>query len=137
METTINGYDHQTLPLALEAVHILAEELPLTVILRELHHVYREAGDGLQELHRFYSDAGDEPSTKTNLDCQQICDTWLRSLDAALYRLEPTPGKAAAERGLREAPRRLRRTPAGASGNRRGIRQGAASPSRIPASRYR
>jgi hypothetical protein len=92
MENTINGYDHETLPLALEAVQILAGELPLNLILGELRRVYREAEDGLKAMHRFFSAAGDESFTRTNLDCQQICDTWLRSLDAALYRLETDAG---------------------------------------------
>ncbi len=108
MENTINGYDQQTLPLALEAVHILAEELPLAIILGELRRVYRNAGDGLQELHRFYRDAGDEPSRQANLNHQQICAAWLRSLDAALVQMEPAPGKAAAPR----LPHRKRRVSA-------------------------
>lgn len=61
MELTVNGHDNQALPLA--------EELPMEVILRE--------------MHRFSHDAGDE-----SLDHQQSCDAWLRSLDAALQRLE-------------------------------------------------
>ena len=74
METTFNGYDSQTLPIALEAVHILAEELPLEVILLELRSAYRTVAD--------------DPSTQSSPDYRQLCDTWLQSLDAALWRLE-------------------------------------------------
>ena len=74
MEITISGYDHQTLPLALEALHALAAELPLEVILLE--------------LRRFYRVLWDDSSTETDSYYHQICDTCLRSLDAALRRME-------------------------------------------------
>ena len=70
MDALTYGHDNKTLPLALEALHALAGELPLEVILMELRGVYRAAED--------------EPGP----DYQHLCDTWIRSLDAALWRLE-------------------------------------------------
>lgn len=74
MDAFTYGHDDKTLPLALEALHSLAGELPLEVILLELRGVYRAAEE--------------EPLTRTNADYQHICDSWIRSLDAALWRLE-------------------------------------------------
>ena len=78
MDALINGYDDQTLPLAQEALHALAAELPLEVILLELRRVYRAVGD--------------DPSTQNSPDYQQICHTYLCCLDAALWKLETDAG---------------------------------------------
>ncbi len=61
----------ETLPLAFAALHDVAEELPLEVILLELRDIYRA---------QMNEDLGP--------DYQQLCDTSLRALDAALWRLE-------------------------------------------------
>lgn len=68
MDTILpNGYDEETL----EALHTLAEKLPLGIILAELGHIYRAAGDH-----------------PTGPECRQIGAAWLRSLDASLRRRE-------------------------------------------------
>lgn len=71
MDATTNGYRNETSPLALEALHAAASELPLEVILK-LRPVYRAAWE--------------DASLQTNPDYHEICDTWLRSLDTALWR---------------------------------------------------
>ena len=70
MDAILTGMD-ETLSLAFAALHDVAEELPLEVILLELRDIYRAHLD---------EDLGP--------DYRQVCDTSLRALDAALWRLE-------------------------------------------------
>jgi hypothetical protein len=52
----------------------IAEELPLEVILLELRDFYREIRE--------------DEFTKSCAEYRQVCDTSLRGLDAALWKLE-------------------------------------------------
>ena len=74
MDALIHGINDDTLPLAFDALNAIAEELPLEVILLELRDFYRAAQD--------------DEFTRTCPEYKQICDTSLRALDAALWRME-------------------------------------------------
>ncbi len=76
MNATIDRTDNKALPVtpvAPEALSAFAGELPLEMILLE--------------MRRFYG-AGEDPRASAGLDYQQLCDTWIRSLDTALAGLE-------------------------------------------------
>lgn len=62
------------MPNVFAALHDIAEELPLEVILSELRDFYRTTLE--------------DEFTRTCPEYQVICDTSLRALDAALWRLE-------------------------------------------------
>ena len=79
MDAIINGIDDEAVPLAFSALNAIAAELPLEVILLELRDFYRKAQD--------------DAFTRTCPDYQQICDSALRALDTALWRLETEEGK--------------------------------------------
>ncbi len=64
----------ETMSLSFAALHDIAEELPLEVILLELRDFYRAAQD--------------DEFTRTCPEYQCVCDTSLRALDSALWRLE-------------------------------------------------
>lgn len=64
----------ETQCLAFAVLRDVAEELSLETVLLELRDFYREARD--------------DEFTRTNADYAHICDTSLRALDAALWRLE-------------------------------------------------
>ncbi len=59
---------------ALDALREAAEELSLETILLQLRELYRAARD--------------DEFTRTSPDYARVCDTSLRALDAALWRLE-------------------------------------------------
>jgi hypothetical protein len=63
-----------TTSLAVAVLRDVAAELSLETILSELRDFYRAAQD--------------DEFTRTNPDYARICDTSLRALDAALWRLE-------------------------------------------------
>ena len=72
MDALINQHDNQMPPLRLEAL-ALAGELPLQVLLK---------------LCPLYRAAGNDTAPDAHPDEHTLGDTWLRSIDAALWRLE-------------------------------------------------
>lgn len=70
MDAIMTGID-ETVPLAFAALHAIAEEMPLEVILLELRDIYRA-----------------QMSEDLGPDYEQLCDASVRALDAALWRLE-------------------------------------------------
>jgi hypothetical protein len=64
----------ETYCLAFAALRNVAEEMNLETIL--------------VELRRFYREALDDPSCRSHPDYARLCESSVRALDAALWRLE-------------------------------------------------